>query len=331
MSVDRHIKALGIKRNDEKKHAYKLTFYSAELGKPFKAVVFSNNPDRDYIETKFMKRQKQRNEAFKRAKNNPKEVVAQPPKEEIKPVLGDQIHRVDFKLILNKGTDTTTCAIVASSYAGGKSHLMMNSIVPVFYGAQRKYNEEKKMWKPVKQMKVKSDATGKDILYINTLFSLNTQIKVYKGYTDLIRVTGFEAPQQSMINKMREIQVKTDNKYRFALFIDDILDIRHSKMIDNLFLTLRNCEISTTICVQYLHLISKKCRGNIQNLVFGKLLSDEAIQAVIDTYLKSFFTKMGVKKEDHINLYRELTDNYQWIHLHQGTNQIFFCKAAPLY
>lgn len=331
MSIDKHIKALGIKRNDEKKHAYKLTLYSAELGKNFKVVVFSNNPSREYIETKFTKRQKQRNEAFKRAKANPKEVVAQPPKEEIKPVLGGQIPRTEFKLLLNPGTDTTTCAIIGSSFSAGKTTIMMNSIVPVFYGAQRKYNHERKMWKPTKQLKVKSEATGKDMLYINTIFSLNTHIKAYKGYTDLIKVTGFELPQQAMINKMREIQIKTDNKYRFAVFVDDILDIRHSKMIDNLFLTLRNCEISTTICVQYMKLLSKRCRGNIQNLLFCKLLSDEAIEDCINTFLRSFFTKMGVKKEDHVNLYKELTNDFNFIHVHQGSNQIFLCKAVPLY
>ncbi len=331
MSIDKHIQALGIKQNSDKAHAYKMTLYSSELGKKYPVVAFSNNSDRAYIVAKYEARQKKRNEAYQRDKAN--EGQANHITVESKPapsVLGSQIPRVDFNLILNHGTDTTTIALIGSSFAAGKTTIMMNKIVPFFYGARRKYNKAKNMWKATKQLKVKG-VDDKSHLYINTLFSLNTQIKAYKGYTDLIKVTGFEQGPRDMIDRMRECQIKTDNKYRFAIFVDDILDVRHSKVINNLYMTLRNCEISTCMCLQYLYLLSKPVRNNVQNLIFCKLLSDESIEAVIKTYLGSFFKKMGIAKDDMINAYKELTDNFNFIHLHQGTNQIFFCKAVPLY
>lgn len=329
MSYYTQLEAIGIKSNEPKKrYAHKFTLYSKELDEKMPVVAFTNNKSRDQTVNKYSERQKKRNDAYDK-KQQLKEHRSEPKIESIPKVLSSEIHRTTFKLILNPGTDTTTTALIGSSFSAGKTTIMMNAIVPFFYGNKRKYAND--MWKPTKQKKILSQVDNKDKLYINTIFSLNTHIKAYKGYTDLIKVTGFEREQQTMVDKMREIQVKTDNKYRFAIFVDDILDVRHSKMIDNMYLTLRNCEISTTMCLQYLYLLSKRVRNNVQNLILCKLLSDEAIEDVIKTYLKSFFTKMGVKPQDHVNLYKELTSDFNFIHIHQGSNQIYFCKAVNLH
>lgn len=234
------------------------------------------------------------------------------PSTAVEPVIKGPIERTKFKLILNPGTDTTTTAIIGSSFAAGKTTIMMKAVLPNFYGNGKK---QKKM-------------RGKD--YINILFCDNPGIKLYDNYDDLIQCRGFDKPQQDIISDIQDVQIGTKNKYRISLYVDDILNVNHSKMIDKMFLTLRNLEISSCICVQYLYMISKKCRSNIQNLIFCKLLSNESIQNVLDVYLDTYFTNFGYPKKDHINLYRQLTDDFNFIHLHQGSNQIFLCKAVKI-
>jgi hypothetical protein len=236
-----------------------------------------------------------------------------------------KIQKTPFKLKLNGDTDTTTCCIIASSYAGGKTTLMMNNILPFFYGAKHKWDPAKGKYKDVYSQYVKRP-DGKQ-KYICTLFSTNTQIPIYEGYPDLIKVTGFKQPQQELIKKMQDIQVDTKNEYRFVVMFDDVINVKHKPIVSDLFCLLRNSEISTVMCLQYLKMLPPDCRTNVANMVFGKLATDAAIKAVLDEYLSSYFSEMGYPKYLHNLLYKELTKDYCFIHLHQATNEIFFCEA----
>ncbi len=240
-----------------------------------------------------------------------------------------KIVKTPFQLKLNGKTDTTTCCIIAASYAGGKTTLMMNNILPFFYGSKHKWNKSKERYDDVDEVYV-SRPDGKQ-KYICTLFSTNTQIPMYEGYPDLIKVTGFKLPQQELIQSMQDIQVDTKNKYRFVVMFDDVINVRHTKIVSDLFCLLRNSEISTIMCLQYLKLLPPDCRTNVANMVFGKLATDAAIKQVLDEYLSSYFLEMGYPKNLHNMLYKELTKDYCWIHLHQATNEIFFCEAVDPY
>jgi hypothetical protein len=246
--------------------------------------------------------------------------------------LTSSLKREPLKLVFNDGTDTTTTAIIGSSYSAGKTTIMMNGVLPLYYGRAKPNAKgimrQKKVLSPASLLR--GDRPTKKIQYINTLFALNTHIEHYKGYEDLIEVTGFESGQQQLIKDMHHINRDTNNKYRFALFIDDILNVKHSKMLENCFMTYRNAEISTCVCMQHLKFLSPAVRGNIQNIILCKLLSEETIQAVIDTYLASYFNKMGIPKAQHVQFYREATDKFNFIHLHQGTETIKFCSAIKI-
>lgn len=330
------------KQSKIKPHKHIVEIFSEELkdktgnGK-MQITVYSNKSDRSDVKKKMRSKQDILNEVYRR------EHIAKDPCIDEKVTtysakiveVGLTVSRTKFKLIFNKGTDTTTTAIIGSSFAAGKTTIMMNSILPEFYG-KRVTSNDLKRGKPILESRVASPASissgerpYKMIKYVNILFSLNSHIKAYKGYTDLVRITGFEDSQQQVIKDAHKINVKTENKYRFALFIDDILETRHSKMISNCYMTYRNAEISTCICTQYLFRLNKDVRGNIQNLLFCKLLSEEAIKGVIDTYLGSYFNQMKVPKSLWVEFYRYATDNFNFIHLHQGTGQIRFCKPVP--
>lgn len=323
-----------------KPHSHRFNIHSDELHDMFgngkiAIIVPSNSPNRDKAKKKVLGRVSVINAKYHASK----EVKIQPVLEEVVTpsyIMTLKPKRSKLKILFNEGTDTTTIAIVGSSFVAGKTTIMMKHILPMFYGnkvtpsaMQRKREVfSKDVFSPASLVSGKKPV--KKIRYVNTLFSTNTHIDHYKGYADLVRVTGFGEPQQQLIKDMHHINVKTDNKYRFALFIDDILDTRYSKILDNCFLTYRNAEISTCLCTQYIYLLNKKMRGNIQNIVFCQLISDESIETAVKTFLGSFFTKLGVPKEDHINFYREMTRDHNTIHLHQGSNTINFCEAVPI-
>lgn len=58
--------------------------------------------------------------------------------------------------------------------------------------------------------------------------------------------------------------------------------------------------------------MNKSSRGSVNNIFFHYFNTDEAIEPIIDNYLKSIFRKkFGLtKKIDMIRLYRKLTRNY---------------------
>lgn len=325
----------------KKKYTYKITFHSDELrevaGLPSMVLtVHSNKSDIELVKKKIKRKADLMNEMYRKGKHSePEGEGVWLPSQRVLDVCA-KIPYTRFKLIFNKGTDTTTTAIIGSSFAAGKTTIMMNAILPAYYGA-RVTEAKRAKGKSVYSKRVASPASlsndvkpAKMIKYINILFSINSHIKAYKGYIDLVSVTGFDQSQQQIVKDVHMINVKTDNKYRFALFIDDILETRHSKPLSQCFMTYRNAEISTCLCTQYLFRLNKDVRGNIQNLIFCKLLSEEAIKGVVDTYLGSYFNRMGVPKDLHVDFYRCVTDKFHFIHLHQGTGKIRFCLPIPL-
>lgn len=322
-----------------KKFSHQINLVSEELrlqdGKgKFRIYYRSDNPDSEEIKKKLKIRQRKINEAFMGLDKVPIALKVEPSVniDETNKTLAisASVQRKPLKIVFNEGTDTTTTAIIGSSFSAGKTTIMMNAILPLFYGKGRPGKDglvkEKLVYSPASFNR--GDNPIQKIQYINTLFALNTHISAYQGFKDLIRVTGFEVPQQQVIKDMHQINVKTKNKYRFALFIDDILNVKHSKMLENCFMTYRNAEISSCVCMQHLKFLSPAVRGNVQNLIFCKLLSEEAIQAVLDVYLKSYFTQLGIPKADHVQFYRDMTDKFHSIHLHQGTESITFCKPV---
>lgn len=203
----------------------------------------------------------------------------------------------DFKdLHIDPGTGNTTFLIGSSKR--GKSTLLMN----IF---KNYYNN-------------KDDIT--------TLFSINCNIPLYKQ-KKLIRCCKFDSECETLVKKMKYINHKCNNKYKFCVMFDDITNIRHNNLMNELILTYRNSKVSSIVSLQYPNLLSKASRGSINNLLFFGLNNDESIVVCLNSFLKSVFSKMGYKKEvDQINLYRQLTDNHQFIYLHPESGKISLHK-----
>lgn len=206
------------------------------------------------------------------------------------------LNTYDIKLDPNTGN---SCVILGSSKRG-KSTLMMN-IYNKYYG----YDKNN----------------------ICTLFSINSHIGVYKSDKNLLVSDCFNGRSQKYIKLQKYINGKTKNKYNFLNMFDDIIDMKYSKLINQLILTYRNSNISTIMCLQYGYLLSKMNRANVNNIIIFGSNTNESIEDLIKTYLKPYFNKLGYKTfDEQMGLFKYVTNDFGFIYIHPKSDNITFHK-----
>ena len=189
----------------------------------------------------------------------------------------------------------------------------------VLLGSSKKGKSTLLMWIYRKYYKKKA--------WITTLFSINSQISTYKGEKDLLKCNSFDVKAQKYIRLQKFINRKTSNRYNFANLIDDVIDVRHNKLITNMVLTYRNSNISTVLCMQYSNLLSKSSRANFNNVIIFGFNSDESMEVVIKTFLRSAFSKMGIKRlDDQIRFFKKMTKDHQFLYYHPASDSLSFHK-----
>ena len=161
--------------------------------------------------------------------------------------------------------------------------------------------------------------------YISTLFSVNSHIPIYNNKGDLIKINKFVIQSEQIIKDMKKINMLSEpiNKWRFCILLDDIVDARYSRILNNLLLTYRNSNFSSIISIQYAKLISKAARCSANNLLFFSQNLQEGIESVLRSFLGAEFGKLGVTKmNDQISLYRLLTKDHAFIYYHPMTGTL---------
>ncbi len=200
--------------------------------------------------------------------------------------LTDIVYEDEIDLSLDKGTGNTTALFGASK--SGKSTLISH-----IYDKYYDHDE-----------------------IISTLFTDSPQNKILLGKDDLALCNNFDKTAGKMINAQKYFNQRNNNKYEFLDILDDIVDISRNKILNKMILIYRNSKISSIISLQYCKLLSKKARGNVNNVVLLSLNSDEAIEQAVSLYLKSYFRKMGcLCMAEMVDLYRKLTDKHGMIYI----------------
>lgn len=205
-------------------------------------------------------------------------------------------------LILDENTGNTT--VLFGSSKTGKSTLMMK--------LYRDYYDEKKT--------------------LTTLFAMNPQIDLY-GKKDkyLIKCPYLNKNTLKYIDWQRLLNISENNKYNFLNLFDDFIDVRYNSLINNLILTYRNSNVSSMLCLQYVNLLSKQARANVNNIFLFRINSDESIEVAIKVYLYSLFNRLGVDKDSHITYYKKLTDGHNYIYIHPASNRAYFSISNQWY
>lgn len=168
---------------------------------------------------------------------------------------------------------------------------------------------------------------NKDV--ITTLMCPSLNADIYKAVRKNKNILKSDGYIPGMIKDVAKIERKTDNKYNFAFFLDDIIDAKGSEELLKMFLTYRNLNISSCINIQDTKLLSRPLRHNANNFIFMRLNTHDAIMDVIDLFLNSYEPfSTTTDKNAKINMYRELTKNYGFIYLNALEDKITFHKPV---
>ena len=90
---------------------------------------------------------------------------------------------------------------------------------------------------------------------------------------------------------------------------------------------MRNSNISTIICLQYVNTLSKAARSNVNNVLLFGQNTDEAAEVCINVYLRTWFKKQGVHGlVDQISEFHRLTLDHGFFHVHPATGKVSLCK-----
>lgn len=281
----------------------RFSIYNAELKKPKGYTIrkkdFKSDEEMDSYIMKARQAQKLKNKLYRDelTKNKQLSLIAinnngSTSQDIIK--IPEQMDNINnFKLDKNTGNTT----FIFGSSKTGKTTLMM-SLYEMFY--------------------------EKDKDLISTLFAGNAQIDKYKGFKSLLVGDGFNNKSEKYIKMQKYINMKTDNKYKFLNMFDDIIHTKYSQLVNNLVMTYRNSNISTIMLLQYGKLLNKANRANANNIIIFRSHNNETIKDMIDLFLKDKFIRMGLyTPNDMLKYYNEVTDNYGFFYIHNGSNQSF--------
>ena len=174
-----------------------------------------------------------------------------------------------------------TFAIIGSSGCG-KSHLLKNVFLDnVYLDDNDKLKFGLNTYNP----------TTKKQKYIIILFTTSAKSdafeerKVIKNKKFIVDKRGVD---EDIINYCYNINLKADKKYRFVVILDDCIHIRYQKMIERMFLTMRNMNISSIISLQYAKLIQPAIRTSVYFTFLFCQNSEEGIEIAVRSWLSCY-------------------------------------------
>lgn len=159
--------------------------------------------------------------------------------------------------------------------------------------------------------------------HITVLHTASANSSIYKPLLKSCAVATDYHPE--LLVDTYKINKGTENKYEFLHIIDDVVDKKNDLQLKKLLCIYRNSRISGIITGQSLTIFNNITRGNINYVCLGYLNSDAAVEQVIKAYLISYFPR-GVRMDDKIKAYRELTKDHHFIIIDNIHGDVFLTR-----
>jgi septin family protein len=162
--------------------------------------------------------------------------------------------------------------------------------------------------------------------HISILMSNSLHSDAYNYLKKKCVTSDFYFPE--LLKEMYKINHGTKNHYEFLAIIDDVPDKREDPEMKRLMTIYRNSRISCIVCVQGATIVNKLARSNINYVFLGRMNSSSEIERNIKEYLQGHF-QSSLKMTEKIQLYKKLTENYQWIVLDHINGHMFLTRLLP--
>jgi len=160
--------------------------------------------------------------------------------------------------------------------------------------------------------------------HITVLMTPNYQANVYKKMRESPRVIIANDFIPNIITIMNKLNQASNNKYKFLVIGDDLIDSRYKAELKKLLLSLRNSNISSILGIQWPPLIDPSMRNNANNLCLLTFNKPEGRSKIVRDYIPNMFGNISQKKG--MKLYKILTQDHHFILNDQDGNK-HICKV----
>ena len=151
----------------------------------------------------------------------------------------------------------------------------------------------------------------KDKEYIIEIFTMSAKSDAFKSLPKDIMVDP-KGLDEDNINFCYHMNENYNKKYNFFLMLDDVLDIRYKDLLQSMFLTMRNTNISSLVSLQYPKLIPVSIRTSVYFALFFFFNNDEATEQAVRGWLSAYLPGKSIR--DKIYFYRS------WVLQNDGHN-----------
>ena len=98
------------------------------------------------------------------------------------------------------------------------------------------------------------------------LFTESINADPLKNINPRLNVQVFQGFQPNIVDFLKRVNDLLENRFRFLIILDDVVDQKMSKTLNKMILTYRNANISSVILIQYPNLISKSSRSSFHQV-----------------------------------------------------------------
>lgn len=157
----------------------------------------------------------------------------------------------------------------------------------------------------------KATQARKDKEYIIQIFTQSAKSDAFKELPKDIMVDP-KGLDEDNINFCYHMNENYNKKYNFFVMLDDVLDVRYKDLVQRMFLTMRNTNISSLISIQYPKLIPVSIRTSVYFALFFFFNNDEATEQAVRGWLSAYLPGKSIREK--IYYYRE------WVLQNDGHN-----------
>jgi len=157
----------------------------------------------------------------------------------------------------------------------------------------------------------KATRARKDKEYIIQIFTMSAKSDAFKELPKDILVDP-KGLDEDNINFCYHMNEEYKKKYNFFIMLDDVLDIRYKDLVQRMFLTMRNTNISSLVSIQYPKLIPVSIRTSVYFALFFFFNNDEATEQAVRGWLSAYLPGKSIREKMYF--YRE------WVLQNDGHN-----------
>ena len=127
------------------------------------------------------------------------------------------------------------------------------------------------------------------------LFTESVNADPLKDINPKLNIQVFQGFRPNIVDFLKRVNDLLENRFRFLIILDDVVDQKMSKTLNKMVLTYRNANISSCILIQYPNLISKSSRSSFHQVAITGSRSLEFWDATSKVFDLKGWTKTQIE------------------------------------